>query len=70
VHIVEAADPHGPFGAKEAGEGSLAGFIPALTNAIHDAIGVRVTELPVTPDKLLPLMEKAAKDRAKAARTS
>jgi 4-hydroxybenzoyl-CoA reductase subunit alpha len=71
VHIVEAADPHGPFGAKEAGEGSLAGFIPALTNAIHDAIGVRVTELPVTPDKLLPLMEKAAKaatDRAKRAK--
>ena len=65
VHIVEAADPHGPFGAKEAGEGSLAGFIPALTNAIHDAIGVRVTELPVTPDKLLPLMEKAAKTKAK-----
>jgi len=69
VHIVEAADPHGPFGAKEAGEGSLSGFIPALANAIYDAIGVRVTELPVTPDKLLPLMEKAAKDRAKAVRS-
>jgi 4-hydroxybenzoyl-CoA reductase subunit alpha len=68
VHIVEAADPHGPFGAKEAGEGSLAGFIPALANAIEDATGVRVTELPMAPDKLLPLMEKAAKDRAKAER--
>ena len=39
VGIVESNDPHGPFGAKEAGEGSLAAFLPALTNAIADAIG-------------------------------
>jgi 4-hydroxybenzoyl-CoA reductase subunit alpha len=51
--IVEAPDPNGPFGAKEAGEGSLSGFLPALTNAIADAIGLRVSELPVTPDRLL-----------------
>ena len=51
--IVEAADPNGPFGAKEAGEGSLSGFLPALTNAIADAIGVRLTELPASPDRLL-----------------
>ena len=40
VGIVESNDPHGPFGAKEAGEGSLAAFLPALTNAIADATGV------------------------------
>lgn len=51
--IVEAPDPNGPFGAKEAGEGSLSGFLPALTNAIADAIGVRLTQLPASPDRLL-----------------
>ena len=49
VGIVESNDPHGPFGAKEAGEGSLAAFLPALTNAIADAIGIRFNDLPVTP---------------------
>ncbi len=50
--IVEARDPNGPFGAKEAGEGSLSGFLPALTNAIADAIGLRLSELPASPDRL------------------
>ena len=58
VKIIECADPHGPFGAKEAGEGSLSGFLPAFTSAVADAIGIRPTELPVTPDRLLKLMEK------------
>ena len=58
VKIVESNDPYGPFGAKEAGEGSLAGFIPALAAAIADATGVRPTELPITPDRLMELMEK------------
>ena len=52
VGIVESNDPHGPFGAKEAGEGSLAAFLPALTNAIADAIGIRFNDLPVTPDRV------------------
>ncbi|MFQ5534159.1 MAG: 4-hydroxybenzoyl-CoA reductase subunit alpha [Sphingomonadales bacterium] len=64
-HIVESVDPNGPFGAKEAGEGSLSGFLPALTNAIEDAIGVRFTELPVTPDRVFAALEK--KRRAEAA---
>jgi 4-hydroxybenzoyl-CoA reductase subunit alpha len=51
--IVEAPDPNGPFGAKEAGEGSLSGFLPALTNAIAHATGLRLHELPATPDRLL-----------------
>src|SRR5262249_2772988 len=52
VGIVESNDPHGPFGAKEAGEGSLAAFLPALTNAIADALGVRFNVLPVQTVRL------------------
>jgi 4-hydroxybenzoyl-CoA reductase subunit alpha len=64
VGIVESNDPHGPFGAKEAGEGSLAAFLPALTNAIADATGVRFNDLPVTPDRVFAAIEK----RQRAAR--
>jgi 4-hydroxybenzoyl-CoA reductase subunit alpha len=53
VKIVEARDPNGPFGAKEASEGALHGFLPALTNAIADALGIRLAELPASPDRLL-----------------
>jgi 4-hydroxybenzoyl-CoA reductase subunit alpha len=53
VHIVESHDPHGPFGAKEASEGALAGFAPALVNAVSHAIGVDLDELPVTPDRVM-----------------
>src|SRR4051794_36675821 len=58
VGIVESNDPHGPFGAKEAGEGSLAAFLPALTNAIADATGMRFNDLPVTPDRVFAALEK------------
>jgi len=58
VGIVESNDPHGPFGAKEAGEGSLAAFLPALTNAIADATGLRFNDLPVTPDRVFAAIEK------------
>jgi 4-hydroxybenzoyl-CoA reductase subunit alpha len=58
VGIVESNDPHGPFGAKEAGEGSLAAFLPALTNAIADAVGERFNDLPVTPDRVFAALEK------------
>jgi 4-hydroxybenzoyl-CoA reductase subunit alpha len=61
VGIVESNDPHGPFGAKEAGEGSLAAFLPALTNAIADAIGIRFNDLPVTPDRVYAAIEKRAR---------
>ena len=47
----------GPFGAKEAGEGSLSGFPGAVAAAIADAIGHRVTELPITPDRLMAAIE-------------
>ena len=51
--IVESVDPEGPFGAKEAGEGSLAATIPAIANAIYDAVGVRLRETPFTPERVL-----------------
>ncbi len=53
VHIVESHDPYGPFGAKEASEGALASFPPALVNAIANAIGIDFNELPVTPDRVM-----------------
>jgi 4-hydroxybenzoyl-CoA reductase subunit alpha len=65
VGIVESNDPHGPFGAKEAGEGSLAAFLPALTNAIADATGLRFNDLPVTPDRVYAAIEKRQRAAAK-----
>ncbi len=52
-YIVESVDPEGPFGAKEASEGSLAACIPAIANAIYDAVGIRLREAPFTPDRVL-----------------
>lgn len=52
VLLVGADDPEGPFGAKEAGEGPLVATLPAVGNALYDAVGVRFTDLPVTPDKV------------------
>jgi len=64
VHIVESHDPHGPFGAKEASEGALAGFAPALVNAVANAIGIDLDELPVTPDRVMAaLVERRRRAR-------
>jgi len=51
--IVESIDPEGPFGAKECSEGSLAATIPAISNAIYDAVGIRLHEAPFTPERVL-----------------
>ena len=51
--IVERPDPGGPFGAKEAGQGPLLPVSPAVANAVYDAVGVRIDEIPITPDKVL-----------------
>lgn len=53
AYIVESHDPFGPFGAKEASEGALASFPPALVNAVANAIGIDLDELPVTPDRVM-----------------
>ncbi len=58
--IVESVDPNGPYGAKEAGEGPLHPVIPAISNAIYDAVGVRLCELPFHPGKLLAAMRQRA----------
>jgi len=62
--IVESIDPEGPFGAKECSEGSLAATIPAIANAIYDAVGVRLHESPFTPERVLAALR--AKTNAKA----
>jgi 4-hydroxybenzoyl-CoA reductase subunit alpha len=51
-YSMEMPDPEGPFGAKEAGEGSATPTLAAIANAISDAIGVRITSLPITPEKI------------------
>lgn len=61
VQIVESVDPLGPFGAKEAGEGALSGFPPAMVNAVADAIGLDANFLPMTPDRVLEALTKARK---------
>jgi 4-hydroxybenzoyl-CoA reductase alpha subunit len=55
--LVETDDPDGPFGAKEAGQGPLLPVIPAVANAVWNAVGVRVDEIPITPDKVLKGLE-------------
>jgi 4-hydroxybenzoyl-CoA reductase subunit alpha len=59
---VETDDPIGPFGAKEAGEGTQLSPAPAIVNAIYDAIGVDFKELPVTPEQILEVLEKGGKN--------
>ncbi len=50
--LVETVDPEGPFGAKEVGQGPLLPVIPAVVNAVADALGVRIDQVPLTPDKV------------------
>jgi len=61
THLVENPDPEGPFGAKEVGQGPLLPVMPAVANAVHDALGVRVDQCPVTPELVLDAL--ASKDR-------
>jgi len=61
VALIEEPDPNGPYGAKEVGQGPLLPVMPALANAVFDAVGVRIDEVPVTPDKVLRALEKKAK---------
>ncbi len=65
--IVEDPDPIGPLGVKGIGEPAMIPTIPAVMNAIYDAIGVRITTLPATPEKVLAAINAAA-IKEKAAR--
>jgi 4-hydroxybenzoyl-CoA reductase alpha subunit len=60
VIMVQTIDPEGPFGAKEAGQGPLLPVPPAVCNAIYDAVGVRIDEVPVTPQKILRALDRRA----------
>ncbi|OGQ73909.1 MAG: aldehyde oxidase [Deltaproteobacteria bacterium RIFCSPLOWO2_12_FULL_60_16] len=55
--LVETDDPEGPYGAKEAGQGPLLPVVPAVSNAVYDAIGVRIHEIPISPDKIIRALE-------------
>ncbi|MHC4778879.1 MAG: xanthine dehydrogenase family protein molybdopterin-binding subunit [Planctomycetota bacterium] len=57
--LVESLEPNGPFGAKEVGEGGIMPTIPAILNAFHDATGVRIDELPLTPERVKKALEAA-----------
>ncbi len=67
VKIVESMDPNGPFGAKEASEAPLACMLPAVANAIHDAIGARIANTPLTPDRVLAANQKHQRSLSKSA---
>ena len=54
--VVPSYEPRGPYGGKECGEGSTLPVIGAIANAVSDAIGVRVTELPITPERVRALL--------------
>ena len=57
TNIIETNEPEGPFGAKECGEGALHPVIPAVANAIFDAVGVRIKKLPIMPEDILREMK-------------
>jgi 4-hydroxybenzoyl-CoA reductase subunit alpha len=57
--IVESNEPNGPFGAKEVGEGAIMPTIPAILNAVYDAIGVRIFELPLTSERVCVSIKSA-----------
>jgi CO/xanthine dehydrogenase Mo-binding subunit len=55
--LVETLDPEGPYGAKECGQGPLLPVIPAVANAVFDAVGVSIDEVPITPEKIVAALE-------------
>ena len=61
--LVEDPDPNGPFGAKEVGQGPLLPIPPAVANGIFDAVGVRIDEVPATPEKVLEALQRKAQGK-------
>jgi 4-hydroxybenzoyl-CoA reductase subunit alpha len=64
TELVESPDPRGPFGAKEVGQGPLLPIMPAIANAVYDAVGVRIDEVPITPEKISKALQAKAAGRA------
>jgi 4-hydroxybenzoyl-CoA reductase subunit alpha len=63
TYFIEDPDTSGPFGAKEVGQGPLLPIAPAVANAIFDAVGVRIDEVPITPDLVLAALDGKAKGK-------
>ena len=61
--VIESNEPNGPYGAKEVGEGAIMPTIPAILNAVYDATGVRITELPLTPERVLLALKEAEAEK-------
>ena len=63
TYLIEDPDPAGPFGAKEVGQGPLLPMAPALANALYDAVGVRIDQVPIEPHMVLAALEAKQKGR-------
>jgi 4-hydroxybenzoyl-CoA reductase alpha subunit len=63
TYLIEDPDPNGPYGAKEVGQGPLLPVPPAVANAVYNAVGVRIDEVPITPEKVLKALKEKAKGR-------
>ena len=61
--LIEDPDPNGPFGAKEVGQGPLLPVLPAVANAVYNAVGIRIDEVPITPEKVLKALREKSKGR-------
>lgn len=63
TYLIEDPDPNGPFGAKEVGQGPLLPVPPAVANAVYNAVGVRIDEVPITPEKVLKALREKERGR-------
>ncbi len=63
TYLIEDPDPNGPYGAKEVGQGPLLPVPPAVANAVYDAVGVRIDEVPIMPEKVLKALREKEKGR-------
>ncbi len=63
TYLIEDPDPNGPYGAKEVGQGPLLPVMPAVANAVYDAVGVRVDEVPIGPEKVLKALRQKAEGK-------
>ncbi len=65
VDLIETDDPYGPYGAKGLGEPTGVPMAPAIANAVYDAVGVKMTDLPMTPEKVLRTIEESKRKKHK-----
>ena len=63
TYLIEDPDPNGPYGAKEVGQGPLLPIMPAIANAVYDAVGVRIDEVPITPEKVMKALREKSRGR-------